>query len=206
MTLLRRLLLTFSAITLITNSAAAEEDAALSRSAYAAILKAEGLADLNIGVRAHKDGTAILWGSARPADVAKVEVVLKRVPGITSVVNMCDPTPTTDTAKENPPKLPELPTIAPPSAPVSRPTTVEKRADEPTARLLDPVPVNGPVDYSSIERVRRSNPRFARLTFDLRDGRVVIAGTGADPTAAWDLAHEIAPLVGNRDVVVGRAR
>src|SRR5439155_9773158 len=101
------------------------------------------------------------------------------------------------------PKLPELPVIAPPGAAVSRPMA-ERRADEPAAKLLDPVAATGPVDYAGIERVRRSDPRFARLTFDLRDGRVVIAGPAADPTAAWDLAGRVAPLVGDRDVVIGR--
>jgi hypothetical protein len=184
------------------------EDAALNRAAYSALLRAEELADLNIGVKVHKDGTAVLWGSARPADAAKAEAALKKVPGITSVVNTCDPTPTTaDDKKVLPPKLPEVPAIvAPPGAAVGRPTTAEKRADGPAAKLLDPEAASGPVDYVGIERVRRSDPRFARLTFDLRDGRVVIAGAGADPTAAWELARQIAPLVGNRDVVVGRAR
>ena len=53
---------------------------------------------------------------------------------------------------------------------------------------------------------RRGDPRFARLTFDLRDGRVVISGTAADPTVAWELARKIAPLVGDRDVVVSIGR
>jgi hypothetical protein len=95
-----------------------------------------------------------------------------------------------------------LPVIAPPpGSAVSRPTT-DQPIEGPAARLLDPVPAAGPVDYAGIERVRRSDPRFARLTFDLRDGRVLIAGPAADPRAAWELARAIAPLVGNRDVVV----
>ena len=42
------------------------------------------------------------------------------------------------------------------------------------------------------------------MTFDLRDDRVVIGGSAADRAAAWDLARKVAPLVGDRDVVVGR--
>jgi hypothetical protein len=72
--------------------------------------------------------------------------------------------------------------------------------------LLDPAAVSAPVDYAAVERARRGDPRFARLTFDLRDGRVVISGTAADPTVAWELARKIAPLVGDRDVVVSIGR
>jgi hypothetical protein len=229
MTPLRRLVATTGIALAITIPAAAQappadEDAALNRAAYAALLKADDLADLNIGVRVFKDGTALLWGSARPADAARAEGVLRSVPGIARVVNTCDPVPATDPvvekaraafptpapAKPDAPKLPELPVIVPPpaapGAPVSRPTTAEKRAEEPAAVLLDPVAAGGPVDYAGIDRVRRSDPRFARLTFDLRDGRVVIAGTSTDPKAAWDLARQIAPLVGSRDVVIGRSK
>jgi hypothetical protein len=176
---------------------AGDEDAALSRAAYAALIRADELAGANVGVKVFKDGTAVLWGSARPADAAKAEAVLKKVAGITSVVNTCDPTAGPGEAKVSPPKLPD-----PPGAAVSRPTATEKRIDGPAAVLLDPVAATGPVDYGAVERVRRSDPRFSRLTFDLRDGRVVIAGPAADPTAPYDLARQIAPLVGNRDVVV----
>lgn len=177
---------------------AADEDPVLSRAAYAALLKSDELANIKIGVRVFTDGSAMLWGSARPEDAAKAEAVLKKVPGITSVLNTCEPLAAP--AKEKPADGPAL--IPPPGKPDDRPTTIEKKADEPTVRLLDPRPVDGPIDYAAIERVRRGDRRYSRLTFDLRDGRVVIGGSAADPRAAWDLAREIAPLVGNRDVVV----
>lgn len=225
MTPLRRLIVTAGIALAFTIPAAAQapstdEDAALNRAAYSALLKADDLADVNIGVRVFKDGTALLWGSARPADAARAEAVLRKVPGIARVVNTCDPVPATDPlvekvraafptpapAKSDAPKLPDPPVIVPPPAApvaaVSRPTTAEKRADEPAAVLLDPLAASGPVDYAAIERVRRSDPRYARLTLDLRDGRVVIAGGAADPKAAWDLARQITPLVGGRDVAV----
>src|SRR5262249_25276969 len=150
----------------------------------------------------------MLWGSAKPEDAAKAEEVLKKVPGITSVMNTCDPTAVNKgPAKAESPKPADGPVLIPtPGISEDRPTTAEKRVGEPTARLLDPLPVPGTVDYAAIDRVRRADPRFARLTFDLRDGRVVIAGSAADPRAAWELARQIAPLVGNRDVVVGRIR
>ena len=204
---LRRIALTVGAVLLLgTRAPAADEDPALSRAAYAALLKANDLADLKIGVRVFKDGSAMLWGSARPEDAARAEAVLKKVPGITSVLNTCDPSAgpvRKDAVKVEPAKTTDGPVlIPPPGPPADRPTTAEKRAPGPAVRLLDPVAAPGPVDYAAIERVRRADPRYARLRFDLRDGRVVIAGTAADPRAAWDLAREVAPLVGNRDVVV----
>jgi len=198
MTPLRRLVATAAVLFASTPTFAAGEDPALTRAAYAAILKADELANLKIGVRAFTDGSAMLWGSARPEDAAKVEAVLKKVPGITSVLNTCEPLE--GSAKTKPAGGPAL--IPPPGLPDDRPTTIERKADEPAARLLDPRPVDGPIDYAAVDRIRRGDPRFARLTFDLRDGRVVIGGKAADPRAAWDLAREIAALVGNRDVVV----
>src|SRR5829696_7606735 len=66
------------------------EDPQLNRAAYSALQRDEELADLNIGVRVLRDGTAILWGTARPAEAAKAEAVLKTLRGITKVVNTCD--------------------------------------------------------------------------------------------------------------------
>jgi hypothetical protein len=91
-------------------------------------------------------------------------------------------------------------------------TTVEKpgsaRAPEaqPAARLLGPTAAGPAADYAAVDRVRRSDSKFARLTFDLRDGRVVIGGWAADPADAWELARKVAPLVGDRDVVVAVGR
>lgn len=202
MTPLRRFFVLAAAVVASTSAPAADEDPALSRAAYAALLKADELANLKIGVRVFTDGSAMLWGSASPADAAKAEAVLKKVPGIMSVLNTCEPLAGPATTK--PAGGPVL--IPPPGIPEDRPATIERKAEGPTARLLDPRPVDGPIDYAAINHVRRGDPRFSRLTFDLRDGRVVIGGTAADPRAAWDLAREIAPLVGNRDVVVARPR
>ena len=138
--------------------------------------------------------------------VARVEEGLKKIVLPSDLPDK----PKAETAKKDP-----LAIAGPlsPSAPVSRHTTmVEKpRGDDlnrrlPTTHLGDPVAgSNGtPVDYAAIERARRADARFARLTFDLRDGRVVIGGSATDPAIAWELAKKVAPLVGDRDVVVGR--
>jgi hypothetical protein len=198
----RRLVAIAVVLSAATSMRAADEDPVLSRAAYAAILKADELANVKIGVRVFTDGSAMLWGSASPAEAAKAEAVLKKVPGIKSVLNTCEPIAVP--AKEKPADGPAL--IPPPGKPDDRPTTIEKKPEEPAVRLLDPRPVDGPIDYAVIDRVRRSDRRYSRLTFDLRDGRVVIGGSAADSRAAWDLAREIAPLVGNRDVVVARPR
>jgi hypothetical protein len=205
-----RLALSAGLVLAATISAVAQEDAALTRAAQSALLRAEGLSDRNIRVRVLFDGTAILSGPARPPDAARAEEVLKGVPGISQVVNTCEPlsepegTPPEKRTESEPATGPALPSVPPPvSAPVSR-SAPDRRAGEPVARLLDPMPVSGPVDYAGIERVRRTDPRFARLTFDLRDGRVVIGGSSGDPTSAWELARRVAPLVGDRDIVIGR--
>lgn len=215
----------------------AAEDRQLNRSAYSALQGDAELADLNIGVRVLKDGTAVLWGTATPAEAARAEALIKTLKGITKVKNTCDlvgavdplvarveagvrAAPPTEPARPKPP-APEVvkaadppPAAAPPlpagSAVSRHTTTVEKpqvarsQGPEPAARLLDPAAAVPAVDYAAVERVRRADARFAQLTFDLRDGRVVIGGSAIDPAAAWDLARQIAPMVGDRDVVVGR--
>jgi|SRR5262245_7148204 len=119
-------------------------------------------------------------------------------------------------------RAPSLPGKAPKSAPAppppastpvrretgpgEKPPTALIPSRDPVARLLEPVAVASRVDYAAVERARKSDRRFARLTFDLRDGRVVIAGSASDPADAWELARIIAPHVGGKDVVVGRVR
>ena len=188
------------------------EDAALNRAAHSALNRADELADLSIGIRVLRDGTAVLWGTATPLDVAKAEAVLKKVPGIVRVVNTCDPVSAADpliaqveAAFQGTPREPARPQMTAARMPVGRRTTVQKPGDEPAARLGEPTAAIEAVNYSEIQRVRWSDPRYSRLTFDIRDGRVVIVGPSTDPTAAWDLAWQIAPLVGNRDVVVARS-
>ena len=224
MTLLRRLLLTAGLFAALAPGAAGD-DPTLSRAAYSALQADPDLADRNIGVRVRDGGTAVLWGTATKAEVAKAEALLKTLPGITKVTSTCDMVGAPDplvvrveagvrqrAAAEPARTKPEVkkPDPLPAGSPVSRHTTAEKphvvrsASAEPAARLLDPVGVAGPVDYAAVERLRRSDPRFARLTFDLRDGRVVISGSASEPAAAWDLARKVAPLVGDRDVVVGR--
>jgi hypothetical protein len=205
------------------------EDAKLNRAAYSALQADAELSGLNIGVRVLTGGTAVLWGTATPAEVTRAVAILKEVPGVTKVTSTCDragaPDPLVARVEAGVrapgpervrpvPSTVEVVKVPPPataSAPVSRQTTVVEKpgearvaAREPAARLLEPAAAAPPVDYAAVDRVRRSDPRFARLTFDLRDGRIVINGSAGDPAAAWDLARKVAPLVGDRDVVVGR--
>jgi len=129
--------------------------------------------------------------------------------------------------KGAPSPVPALPptssALAPPPPPVSpplverQPVIVHKPAAdfittakgpapaEPTARLLEPeaLPATAP-DYRAIERLRASDRRYAGLSLELRDGRIVVSGRAADAAAAWDLARRLAPLAGSRDIVIGR--
>ncbi|HEX3150619.1 MAG TPA: BON domain-containing protein [Gemmataceae bacterium] len=196
----------------------APEDPILNRAAYSALLRNDELSDLNIGVRVLQGGKAILWGNANKEDAAKAETVLKRLPGITSVVNTCDPVRVADPLVERVGAAFKLGSVEPSSpitqtaatTPVSRQRVTVQKPDEdrlePFARLLDPQPLPKPLDYAGIQRVRQSDARFRFMSFDLRDGRVVIAASPNDPTAAWELARKIAPFVGDRDVVVGKPR
>ena len=144
--------------------------------------------------------------------VARVEAAVK-VPATPGAATKPDPA-RVEVVKTEPVKPSALgPAPLPTGAAVSRhSTTVEKPslpspdAREPATRLLEPVAASPPVDYAGVERIRRSDARFARLTFDLRDGRIVIGGSAADPAVAWEMARKIAPLVGDRDVVVGRLK
>src|SRR5688572_18785826 len=100
MSLLRRLLLTGgAALGGFVPAVAADptppattpaEDPKLSRAAYSALQGDETLSDLNIGVRVLSGGTAVLWGTVAPADVARAEALLKTLQGITKVVSTCD--------------------------------------------------------------------------------------------------------------------
>jgi hypothetical protein len=72
--------------------------------------------------------------------------------------------------------------------------------------LLEPESDRTSIDYAAVERLRRSDPRFARLDLDVRDGRIVIACTDGNPEAAWELAGKITPHIGGRDILVRPGR
>jgi BON domain len=189
----------------------AEDDTALTRAAFSALFRDVELSDLNLGVHVQKDGTAILWGHAHTSDVARAEAVLKKLPGIVRVQNTCDPVSAADPliARVAAAFLDQPGPTRPTPVQVARHTVLKPPIDEdvePVARLRDPEAPAGPMDYAGIVKIRTGDSRYARITFDLRDGRVVVTGPLEDQPAAYELARKIAPLVGNRDVVVARAR
>jgi hypothetical protein len=195
---------------LLAAPAVAQDDAALTRTAVSALFRDDELSDVNLGVRVQKDGTAILWGHAHTSEVARAEAVLKGLPGIVRVRNTCDPVPAADpliarvAAAFRDQPGPSRPT----AAAVTRHTVMKPPIEDldPVARLRDPEAPAGPMDYAGIVKIRTGDPRYARITFDLRDGRVVVTGPLEDQSAAYELAKKIAPLVGNRDVVIARAK
>lgn len=192
-------------------------DAPLGRMAYAALQADEELADLNLGVKALQGGTVILWGpSPSPILTKKAEALLKKLPGVVHVRVECDRDAVIDPlvqrveaeVKGTPPRVVERPPTVPPVTPARQVTTVEKpRADAPppAATLLEPLPVEES-ESIAIERIRKSDSRFAKLVVEVRDGRVVISGTVSDPADAWAFAKKIAPHVGDKNIVVRRSR
>lgn len=107
-------------------------------------------------------------------------------------------------------------TVAPPKSLdslASRQSTTVKKVElagpenqGPATRLLEPDTDRTSIDYSAVEKLRRSDPRYARLDLDVRDGRIIIACTDGNPEAAWELAKKIAPHVGGREILVRPGR
>jgi hypothetical protein len=172
--------------------------------------KAEAMLKRLPGITSVKN-TCDATGASDPL-VARVEAAVKEPTPPVETTKF--DRPSAEVVKADPPKPTATgPAPLPTGAAVSRhSTTVEKPslasadAREPATRLLEPVAASPPVDHAAVERVRRSDPRFSRLTFDLRDGRIVIGGSAADAAVAWEMARKVAPLVGDRDVVVGRLK
>ena len=117
------------------------------------------------------------------------------------------PSPRTKSADDgfaavvSPPK--SLDTTA--SRQTTRVTKVDVAGSErpaPATRLLEPEVDSTSIDYAAVERLRRSDSRYARLDLDVRDGRIVIACTDGNPDAAWELAGKITPHVGGREILV----
>jgi hypothetical protein len=105
------------------------------------------------------------------------------------------------------------------AATVSPPKSIDKRASRqtttvakaelagserpmPATRLLEPESDGDSIDYAAVERLRRCDPRYARLELDVRDGRIVITCTDGAPEAAWELAGKITPHIGGREIAV----
>jgi hypothetical protein len=82
--------------------------------------------------------------------------------------------------------LPTEPVLEQPSAPVR---AAAPREAEPTRADTD---------------AWKRDPRFARLTVEVRNGTAVIAGRARTHEAAWELAEEVRTWAGVERVAVGR--
>ncbi len=217
---LRRTVLSGALLYGSTNALQATEmlDAKLGRMAYAALQADEELAELNLGVKALQGGTIVLWGPSPSAEMTKkAEAILKKLPGVVAVKVECDRDAIIDPlvqkveadVRKAPPdevKSP-LPKAAPAPATATRHvTTVEKpRTDRstkpPATTLLEPTTISE-TQTEAIERIRKSDKRFAKLIVEEREGRIVISGTVLDPTDAWAFAKKITPYAGDKNIVV----
>ena len=76
----------------------------------------------------------------------------------------------------------------------------------PTVPVPEPLPASRaspPPEPTEAEGWKR-DPRFARLTVDVRNGTAVIGGRAATHSAAWELAEEVREWAEVRRVVVGK--
>lgn len=92
-----------------------------------------------------------------------------------------------------PPEYTPIPATNLPTEPVLEPPTPVRAAPPREAELTR-------ADSEGWKR----DPRFARLTVDVRDGTAVIAGRARTHEAAWELAEEVRVWPGVARVVVGR--
>ena len=198
-------------------------DAKLGRMAYAALQADEELADLNLGVKALQGGTVILWGPSPSAELTKkAEALLKKIPGVVTVKIECNRDALVDPLvkkveaevhgsppPESKPSVPVPPATPAPQPVVRQVTTVEKPnletpARPPSSILLEPTPVRS--NAATYERLRRSETRFANLRIDEADDRIIITGPATEQAEAWALAKKLTPVVGERRIIVRRAR
>ena len=72
------------------------------------------------------------------------------------------------------------------------------------ATNLPTVPVPEPRPEPPPTESWRRNPRYARLTVDVRNGTAIIGGRAGSHAAAWELAEEVREWAEVRRVVVGK--
>ncbi|MDB5312833.1 MAG: hypothetical protein JWO38_7035 [Gemmataceae bacterium] len=90
---------------------------------------------------------------------------------------------------------------APVVAPILPPAVLTSVPPLPTPAMIPGRPADALV---AAEVARKSDRRFTGLTVEMRDGMLVIAGTAARSSDAWDLAQELRRIPGVARVAVGQ--
>lgn len=132
-----------------------------------------------------------------------------------SVPTDTDPRPTAGTASRTPPNLLQPPVrsgertsraphVRPPGAepPEYTPIPATNLPTEPVIEQPPAVPVRATAPREADEWQR--DPRFTRLTVDVRGGTATIGGQARSHAAAWELAEQVRTWPAVQRVVVGR--
>lgn len=193
-------------------------DAALGATIETIVAKVDGVARVKVSVwpltAAQSDPLAArldakMSPKAPPAPVATLPAL--------SVPAEFDPRPSATTTGRTPPNLLQPPVQSgerTSRAPHTRPPGAEPleytpipATRLPTEPVLEPPPAT-PVRASAPQEADRDawrrDPRFARLTVDVRSGTAVIGGQASAHSAAWELAEQVRTWPAVERVVVGR--
>jgi hypothetical protein len=189
-------------------------DERLSRTIETAAAKVDGVARVKVTVwvtpPAQNDPLAARLGdklNPRPAPPPQPAVTLS-VPG--------DPRPTGSVTARTTPvpsvlqppvqsaeRTSRAPHVRPPGAEPPEYTPIPA-TNLPTEPVVEPPPVRAAAPREPEADAWKRDPRFAKLTVEVRNGTAVIGGRATTHTAAWDLADEVRNWPTVERVVVGR--
>jgi hypothetical protein len=204
----------------------------LSLQARKALQQDKRLDGLNLGLTI-QSGVAKLWGPVPSADSARfAEECLKKVPGITTVVNgtrvvpPVDPLPAQVAEALRAQSLKPEPAVVPPATVTTakmtsnrppaealrefgqpRPIDRQPPADRTPAVLLPPMADIPLTEFDALwERLRDKEPRFRDVVLESQAGIVHINGSVARMADAWELAEKLAEFPGVKQVVLDKVQ
>jgi BON domain len=204
----------------------------LSLQARKALQQDKRLEGLNVGLTIH-GSVANLWGPVPSADSAHfAEECLKKVPGITAVVNgtrvvpPADPLPAQVAEALRAQSLKSEAAVPPPATVTTakmtsnrppaealrefaRPMPIDRQspADRAPAVLLPPMADGQSTDFDAFwERLRDKEPRFRDVVLESQAGIVRINGSVARMADAWEVAEKLAEFPGVKQVVLDKVQ
>jgi BON domain len=214
---------------------ASPADWKLSLQARKALQQDKRLEGLNVGLTIH-GSVANLWGPVPSADSARfAEECLKKVPGITAVVNgtrvvpPADPLPAQVAEALRAQSLKSESAVTPPAtvttakmtsnrppaealrefAQFVRPMPIDRQSppDRAPAVLLPPMADGQSTDFDAFwERLRDKDLRFRDVVLESQAGIVRINGSVARMADAWELAEKLAEFPGVKQVVLDKVQ